>query len=455
MKNSSRLLPERIQLPVSRIYRQAMVCLAVILAASSAGAFENWPQFQGPGRDGHADSQGLIDQWPEQGPPLTWTFRDCGLGYSSPSVVDGRLLITGARDERELLICLDADAGTEQWTVEIGPMFDFEGNTWGPGPRAAPTVHDGLVFALGGKGNLICAEVESGQVVWSKHMMEDLGGEVNPIGGGPGTKPGEPKIGWGYSWAPLVDQGRLICFPGGPNGALAALEPRSGDVLWQSSNFTAQASYASPVAAEFDGVRQIVVLHNDGLTGVDVESGQQLWEWKKSYSDVVIPTPIIFNEHVYVSAGSSPSTCALVRIQREGDQFEAEMLYTGRAIRVMKNQVGGSVIVDGHAYGYSDRVGWVCQEVMSGDQAWAARRPLKAGSVITAEDLLYCYDEDMAVVALVEANPDEFVLRSQFTLPEQTQNRAPGGRNWTPPVIAGGQLYIRDQELLFSFSIRE
>lgn len=433
----------------------AFASLIAFSFASSGVADDHWPQFQGPHRNGHAHSQGLIDEWPEQGPPITWIFRDCGLGYSSPSVVDGRLFITGARGDRELLICLDAQSGTEQWATDIGPVFDFEGNTWGPGPRSAPTVDGGLVYALGGAGNLICADVESGQVRWAKQMMQDLGGQVNPIGGGPGSKPGEAKIGWGYSWAPLIDRGKLICFPGGPNGALAALDPSSGDLLWQSSEFTAQASYASPVAADFDGVRQIVALHNEGLTGVDANDGRLLWEWKKSYSDVVIPTPIIHEEHVYVSAGSSPSTCALVRVTRSGDQFEAEMLYSGRAVRVMKNQVGGSVIVDGHAYGYSDKVGWVCQEVLSGEQVWAARRPLKAGSVITAENLLYCYDEDMAVVALVEANPTEFVLRSQFQLPEQTQNRAPSGRNWTPPVIAGGQLYIRDQELLFSFRIRE
>jgi outer membrane protein assembly factor BamB len=428
--------------------------LALSLSVYSLAPGADWPQFQGPNRDSHADSVNLIKQWPDGGPPLEWVYRETGLGYSSPSVVGSHLLITGARDGQELLICLDVDTGQQKWTADIGPVFDFEGNSWGAGPRAAPTIYESMVYALGGGGNLICTELESGRIVWSKHMMKDLEGEINPIGGGPGSKPGEPKIGWGYSWAPLVEEGKLICFPGGPKGALAALDLQSGDLIWRSAGFTEQASYASPIAAEFEGVRQVIALHNAGLTGVRAADGQQLWDWKKSYSDVVIPTPIAFDGHVYVSAGSSPSTCALLKINRSGDEFEAEMLYAGRTLRVMKNQVGGSVIVDGHAYGYSDKVGWVCQEVLTGAQKWAARRPLKAGSVITAEGLLYCYDEDAALMALVEANPSEFVLRSQFQLPEQTANRAPSGRNWTPPVIAGGRLFVRDQELLFSYRIR-
>jgi outer membrane protein assembly factor BamB len=437
--------------------------LLFLASCSLKSALADWPQFLGPNRDGHATASGLLKTWPEGGPSVAWTFRNAGLGYSSPTVVGNRLLITGSRSDQEQLICLDASTGQELWSAIIGPKFDFQGNTWGAGPRAAPSVlpsagsaSENLVVALGGGGNLICANLSDGRIVWQKHMMQDLSGEVNPIGGGPGTKPGEPKIGWGYSWSPLADDGQLICFPGGSGGAVAALSPSTGEVLWRSKDFTAQASYASIVAVEIDSVRQYAVLHNEGLTGIDAKDGTVLWSWKKTYSDVVIPTPLVAGErHIYVSAGSSPSTCGLVQITRSGQQFQAEMQYPSKATRVMKNLVGGSVIVDGHAYGYSDKIGWVCQEVITGAQKWAARSPLKAGSVIAAEGLLYCYDEDRAEVALVEATPKEFSLRSSFGLPESTAMKAPSGRNWTPPVIANGTLFIRDQELLFAYDIRD
>ncbi|MBX3420207.1 MAG: PQQ-binding-like beta-propeller repeat protein [Pirellulaceae bacterium] len=427
--------------------------LAVVGCVMSSMARADWPQFQGPTRNGHSPETGLLTAWPEAGPSLAWTFRGAGLGYSSPAVVDQRIYLSGAQGETEKLLCLDANTGQQLWATDIGPKFDFEGNSWGGGPRSTASVHDGLVYALGGGGNLICVDAGSGALKWSKHMMQDLGGQVNPIGGGPGSKPGEARIGWGYSWAPLVDGEQLICFPGGAQGALAALDRKTGQPLWRSQQFTAEATYASPIVAEIAGVRQYIVLHNAGLTGIQADNGHSLWNWEKSYPDVVIPTPIYTPGQIYVSAGGNPSTCGLVKITHGTDGFSAEMTYASKATRVMKNQVGGSVVIGDFVYGYSDKTGWVCQELHSGDQRWAARGVLKAGSLITAEGLLYCYDEDNAEIALVEVNPDKFVMKSKFKLPEESMNRAPSGRTWTPPVISNGHLFLRDQELLFCYRI--
>lgn len=425
------------------------VLMAVLMSASAMG---DWPQFQGPNRNSLASDTGLMKQWPESGPPVVWTTQELGVGYSSPAIVGDRLYITGAPASEELLFCLNSATGKALWTTAIGPKFDFENNRqWGSGPRSTASVSDGQVFAMGGAGNLICADAADGKIIWSKDMMKELGGEVNPIGGGIGTKPGEPKVGWGYTWSPLVDGDRVVCFPGGGKGALAALDKKNGNVIWRSKLLTAQASYSSPIVAEIEGVRQYIVLHNAGVTSVSAKDGATLWNWEKEYPDVAIPTPIYSDGYLFVTGCKS---CALLKITKAGDSFQAEMLYKGKAVRVMKNDVGGSVLVDGHVYGYSDKVGWVCQNMLSGNQVWAAREPLKAGSVIAADGMLYCYDEDLAEVALVEANPKKFVLKSKFALPKTTGFKAPGGRNWTPPVIHNGHLFIRDQELLFCFNIK-
>ena len=121
----------------------------------------DWPQFQGPNRSGHSLELGLLDKWPENGPPLTWTFRESGVGYSSPAVVGDRLLVTGARGDEEHLICLDSLTGDELWSLHMGAKFDFEGNSWGGGPRATPCIFQPAdantyyVAALGGRGRLI------------------------------------------------------------------------------------------------------------------------------------------------------------------------------------------------------------------------------------------------------------------------------------------------------------
>ena len=205
----------------------------------------DWPQYRGPNRDDVTTETGLMQRWPEAGPALLWTYTNTGIGYSGPAVVGPRLYTLGDRGEKEYLIALNTQPtpqGTvsEAWSVELGQKFDWEGNRWSAGPSATPTVDGDQIFALGGWGDLVCVEAATGKERWRKNLPRDLDAEVNPIGGGP------KKIGWGFTWSPLVDGDRLICIPGGPRGTAAALDKRTGAVLWRSTEATDQAAYTSP-----------------------------------------------------------------------------------------------------------------------------------------------------------------------------------------------------------------
>ena len=166
-------------------YRVAAITLSIGFALTQNLRGEDWPQWRGPQRDGVSHETGLLKSWPESGPPLVWMFRECGLGYGGPSVVGNRLYINGTRDDREVLLLLDAATGDEKWATPIGEIYE-EGH--GDGPRSTPTIDENLVYTLGGRGNLLCVDGASGQVVWSKSLEEDFGGEV-------------PH--WGYCESPL------------------------------------------------------------------------------------------------------------------------------------------------------------------------------------------------------------------------------------------------------------
>ena len=57
------------------------------------------------------------------------------------------------------LTALDAKSGEERWATPIGPTFRWKGNSWSAGPSATPTVDGDRVFALGGNGDLVAAEL--------------------------------------------------------------------------------------------------------------------------------------------------------------------------------------------------------------------------------------------------------------------------------------------------------
>src|SRR5262249_33777469 len=152
---------------------------------------------------------------------------------------------------------------------------------------------------------------KTGDEQWRVHMIKDLGGAVNAGVVGP------PGIGCGYAWSPLVDGDQLVVFPGGPKGAVAALDLKNqGKVVWRSKGLKGECSYSSPIAATVDGVRQYIVLFSSGLAGVDAKTGNVLWRSKKSpppAPESTISTPLYHEGHVYVSVGDSKG-CDLLKL---------------------------------------------------------------------------------------------------------------------------------------------
>lgn len=424
-----------------------LVWSVLVIQSAAAG---DWPQYRGPQRSDVSTEAGLLKQWPSEGPRLLWIFKNAGVGYSGPAIVGDRLYITGGRQGTEYLMALDLrtaknGAVAEVWSVPLGPTFDWEGNKWSAGPSATPTVTASVVFALGGRGDLICVETSKGRLIWRKNLPMDLEAEVNPIGGGP------KKLGWGFAWAPLVDGEQLICLPGGPKGTLAALNKRTGAVLWRSDEATDQAAYTSPMAAEFDGVRQYVTLTNRGLIGVEAKTGRTLWNWQREepYRTEVVNSPIIKSPFVFVTVGAG-NGCDLLRVSRGGGMFKAETIYHNKNLA---NHHGNVVQLDNHLYGFSESGGWTCLDFQSGEAVWNERQKLRAGALTYADGHFYCYSETDGAVVLIQASTSGWDEKGRFTIPQQSTLRKPSGKIWTPPVVAGGKLFLRDQELVFCYDV--
>ena len=430
-----------------------IVALAAMLAVACPASAADWPQFRGPNRDGSSPETSLLQQWPADGPKLLWTSADLGVGYAGPAIVGDRLYTAGGRGPDEFLIAFDLktadDKPKELWAAKIGPLFTWKGNSWNAGPNVTPTVDGDRVYALGGFGDLLCTETATGKELWRINLPRDLGGAVNPIGGGLE----EPTpIGWGFASAPLVDGEKLICVPGGKRGLFAALDKKTGKVLWRTPALVDQVSYSSPLAVKISDVRQYVQVTNKGIVGVAAADGKMLWRYHRmpEYDDVTIATPLVRGNLVYASVGFDQG-CDLIRVIPKNDMFTVEKVHSDQDLQ---SRDGGVVLSGENIFGYSEKGGWTCQEFKTGAVKWTAKG-IGRGSVALADGRLYCCAEKGGAVALVEPSSEGWMEKGRFKLPAASKLRKPNGGLWTHPAIANGRLYIRDQELLFCYDIKK
>ena len=372
--------------------------------------------------------KGLLQDWPEDGPKKLWTVNDAGLGYSGVTVQAGSLYTMGAFDKKEMLLAYNSSSGEKLWEVHVGELLT---NGWGDGPRMSPTISNGKIYALGARGNLLCVLAKNGELVWKKSLVDDLGGKVP---------------GWGYTESVLVDQEKVICTPGGKDGTIAALDADSGRTIWRTKNFTDGAQYSSPISIMHQGKKQYVQLVMKNIVGIDPGNGSVLWKSTWPGKVAVIPTPIFSNGHVYVTSGYGVG-CKLVKL---GDNYPANVYEN----KVMKNHHGGVIKVGEHLYGYSDGVGWVCQDFKTGELIWNEKKALGKGAIAYADNRLYCQGEGDGRLILIEASPTGWKTHGEFTISPQTKKRNPKGRIWTHPVICDGKLYLRDQEYILCYDIK-
>lgn len=404
------------------------------ILTSVAGRADDWPQFRGPERTGVSKETKLLRSWPKEGPTLLWTYRNAGVGFTPPSIVDNRLYSMGTRDKIDYLYALDTTAGRQIWATELGPERPAG---WGDGPCSTPTVDGNNLYALTTWGDLHCVERDTGKKVWNVHLKNTLQGKVLHDGR--------------YTESPLIDGETLICTPGGKLGTVAALEKKSGKLLWRSKELTDEATSSSAIIVTINGVRQYVLLTGTGVAAVAAKDGKLLWKSDIPAAWIMVTMPIHRNGFVFVTSAYGRG-CGLLKLTSDKEVTKADEIYRNK---VMMNHHGGVVLVGDHLYGHSDPRGWVCQDFQTGASVWLAQKQLGKGSITCADGLLYCYSEREGTVALIKATPIGWMEQGRFTIPETTKVARKSGQIWTPPVIANGRLYLRDQDLLFCYDIKD
>jgi outer membrane protein assembly factor BamB len=412
------------------MFRHLVSFTLVLTGTITPGTAADWPQWRGPNRDGISKDTGLLQEWPADGPPLRWKATDIGPGYSSPTVVGGKVYLQTTKDKDEYALCLDEKDGKEHWKKPIGKVGQNRGPQY-VGTRSTPTVDGGHLYCLSSAGQLTCLTTD-GSKKWQKDLVKEFGGEV-----------GTPKMSWAYSESVLIDGDALICTPGGPTATLVSLNKQSGEVNWKAAIPDGDpADYASVMPFEAGGVKQYVQFTRKGLVSVDAKTGKFLWRYgKTSDFGANILTPVVYHDMVFTSGSRSGG--ATLEVKSEGGKVEAKELFFGKAFGA---SIGGAVLIDGYLYGATTQ-GLFCIEFATGKEKWTEKSTGNA-SLCFADGRLYVRSHQSGDVFLVEPNPKEYIEKGRMKQQDRSKVQA-----WPHPVVANGGLYLRDMGTLLCYDV--
>jgi outer membrane protein assembly factor BamB len=381
----------------------------------------DWPEFRGPNRDSSAPGVTFDTDWANNPPKELWR-RSVGLGWSSFTVVNGYLFTQEQRGDGEIVVCYRADTGDEVWTNHTSARFE---EPMGSGPRATPTYAKGQLFTQGGTGVLQCLDAATGDQIWESDVQSDTNAPLPP---------------WGFASSPLLASGNVIVFTGAANGkSVIAYDAASGEVAWTAG--AGSHGYCSGQLATFDGTPQVLMISNYGIQSFDPNSGAMLWEheWAlEGFARIVQPL-LVGDDSVLIGSGFGDGS-RLLRISRSNGDWSVEERWTTKKYKPYFND---QILHNDHVYGYHGN-SIACVDTETGDRMWKSKRMGGQVLLLPDMDVLLCLTEKGEIV-LMDAAPDSYN--------EIARMKAIDGKTWNHPVIAHGQLFVRNSDEMACYEL--
>lgn len=385
----------------------------------------DWPQWQGPRRDGICREKDLLPSWPESGPRLLWKIGHLGRGWSSPIIVRDRIFIAGDVDGDLVVMAFDLD-GKLQWQATNGKAWTGSF----PGARACCAYSEGKLYHMNAHGRVACLDAASGKEVWSLDVLERFQGQ---------------NITWALSECLLVDGPRLIVTPGGEKALMAALDKQTGRVIWTTEPLGEdRASHSAPILFRHAGRRVLANCSSAHGFGVDADTGRLLWTVPLGNRyGTNVAAPVYGAGNVFFVTAYVYGAC--YRLESTKDGLRAQSLWT----TTLDTCTGSALLVDGLLYGsgYTKHKSWLAIDWKSGQTRYEFKG-LTTGAAVWADGRLYCQAEN-GKVALLTPNDDGFQMAGQFRLvPERVHDA------WAHPVLLHGRLYLRYHDDLRCYDVR-
>lgn len=404
----------------------------IFCITSGTIAFCQLYEWRGPDRTGIYNETGLLKKWPDGGPSLLWETANMGDGYSAVTVTDDAIYVTGRKDSSDVLTALTLD-GKKKWETAYGKAW-LTNHT---GSRCIPTFYNGNIFLISGSGDIVCIGSD-GKIKWSKNHYKLY--ESKPIM-------------FGISESPLIVDNMVIASPGGKKASLVAFNINDGKVVWEAEPLNQEPQYVNPKLIEYAGKKMIVTVMGADIFAVDAKNGKILW--KVNYASVNAATGRVMKNHAitplykdgYILIANGYNWVAL-KLKLSADGNSVEIIWENRNF---DPQTGGAVLLGNNIFGTNHTSKpadtWVCVDWNTGKTLWTTKW-FSRGSIISADGMLYLYEEKSGHVALVKPDSSKLDIVSEFQI---TKGEGPF---WAHPVINKGRLYIRHGDFLMVYRIK-
>ena len=423
-----------------------LAVLASILTIPSNGAAEDWPQFRGPGGQGHSTAKDMPLRWSER-ENVAWKVPIEGRGWSSPVVLGEQIWLTtavetpaSAEELRRAIdrigvpvsrpyvashvtlkaICLDRKSGRRLhdltlFEVDEPVLLDPTNSYASP----TPVAEAGRVYCDFGAMGTVCLDAKTGTVLWSQRALV-----MHQVG--PGS-------------SPILFRDLLILVRDGCDQQyVTALDKTTGRTVWKTARpphdtptAVFRKSFSTPLVIEDDdGTEQMVVLAAQWVVSYDPSTGAERWRADTGRTFSNMSRPVCGHGMVYVSTAYGGTRMLAIRTGGRGnvtDTYVAWQLKQGTPKR------SSPLLLGDHLYFVSDRGVASCADAREGEVIWSERFPEgHSASPVYADGRIYFFGEE-GTIAVVQ--PDDTFMRL-------AENHV-DGRIMATPAFADRSIFLR------------
>jgi outer membrane protein assembly factor BamB len=435
-----------------QILTRCVLLLLILPCLGGFGnAQKNWPQWRGTGGNGISGETGVPSEWSES-KNIAWKTAIPGRGHSSPIVWGDRVFLTtsiegpivpGAQAVRHVrngqeylhpdsvgadhsytmkLLCLDLKSGRVLWekTVYEGTVHDnrHKKNTYA---SATPATDGRFIYLSFEAEGVYCYDFD-GKKIWKISL-----GKIAKGGMGPGTSP--------VLYENLVI---LQCDQEyGEGSFIAAVDKKTGKEVWRVSR-DQRRSWATPLLIKTAQRTEMVTSGPNKIISYDPSTGRELWRAPGVISNP-IPSPVAGQGLVFVTAGSDAKRAFAIRLGGSGDLAGTSNLVwsydKGTAY------VPSPILYNEYLYLVTDAGAITCIEAGTGKVIYQTRIPMAAR--FTASPVAFD-----GKILFVSEDGDSFILKAGPT-PEILNANALGEPVYASPAIVPGRILIRGQDNLY------